>query len=135
MYHKHLTDPVKKRNHFKEFYVSIADNILNERKYNGNKGFEDFLNNSVNSSFIPYDCDETEVKYLMYFLNPKKTPGPNSIPIDIHLLAEEIRSSLNLIVNLSFATGHCRNIFKIVKPIPSLRIIHDLVVCNYLTHF
>ena len=67
-------------NKFNDFYVSIADNILKDRKYDGNKTFTDYLHSSLNNSIVLYQCDELEVKSIIKSLHPKKASGPNSIP-------------------------------------------------------
>ena len=86
-----ITDPTEIANKFNNFYTSIADDILEKRKYNGNKSYKDFLRDPMNLSMALYECDETEVKNLLLSLHPRKASGPNSIPTDVlHLLAADI---------------------------------------------
>ena len=86
-----ITDPTQIANKFNEFYTSIADDILQKRKYTGNKSFKDYLRNPLNISMALYACDDAEVKNLLLALNPKKATGPNSIPTQIlHLLANDM---------------------------------------------
>ena len=38
-----ITDPTEIANNFNRFYTSIADDILEKRKYTGSKSFKDYL--------------------------------------------------------------------------------------------
>jgi hypothetical protein len=71
---------VEMANKFNDFYVSIADNILKDRKYDGNKTFTDYLRNSLNTSIMLYQCDELEVKSIIKSLHPKKPQAPIAYP-------------------------------------------------------
>ncbi|MCH2406071.1 MAG: reverse transcriptase family protein, partial [Nitrosopumilus sp.] len=129
---KNISDPVVIANNFNDYYVSIADNILKERKYNGNKSFTEFLHTPVNNTFALHDYYETEIKSLLKSLHPKKVSGPNSIPNKIlHLLADDICSPLSTIFNLSFSTGQYPDILKIAKTIPIFKKGSRLLVSNY----
>ena len=77
-----ITEPTEIANKFNNYYTSIADDILEKRKYNGNKSFKDYLNNPLNISMALYECDHTEVKNIILSLHPKKASGPNSIPTE-----------------------------------------------------
>ena len=41
-----ITDPSKIADTFNNYYTSVADDILQERKYEGNKQHSDYLNMS-----------------------------------------------------------------------------------------
>ena len=45
-----ITDPTEIANKFNNFYTSIADDILEKRKYSGSKSFKDYLSNPLNIS-------------------------------------------------------------------------------------
>ena len=127
-----ITDPVEMANKFNDFYVSIADNILKERKYNGNKHFSDYLRNPLTNSIVFYPCDELEVKSIIKSFHPKKASGPNSIPTEIlHMMADDICNPLNQISNLSLSTGQHPDILKISKTIPIYKKGSRLLVSNY----
>ena len=127
-----ITDPTEIANKFNNFYTSIADSILDKRKYNGNKSFKDYLNNPLDISMALYSCDETEVKNLLTSLNPKKASGPNSIPTSIlHLLAEDICKPLSILFNLSFDSGDYPDMLKVASAIPIFKKDSKLVVSNY----
>ena len=127
-----ITDPTEIANKFNNFYTSIADDILEKRKYNGNKSYKDFLQNPMNISMALYECDETEVKNLLLSLHPRKASGPNSIPTDVlHLLAADICKPLSHIFNLSFNSGIYPSMLKIANAIPIFKKDSKLIVSNY----
>ena len=129
---KTITDPTEIANKFNNFYTTIADDILEKRKYNGNKSFTDFLRNPMAISMAVYECDETEVKNLILSLHPRKASGPNSIPTDIlRLLAEDISKPLTYLFNLSFTSGTYPSMLKIANAIPIFKKDSKLIVSNY----
>ena len=127
-----ITDPSEIASKFNDFYTSIADDILQKRKYTGNKLFKDYLRDSLNISMALYECDAVEVKNLLLALNPKKATGPNSIPTQIlHLLANDICEPLTIIFNLSFNSGIYPDMLKIANTIPVFKKDSKLNVSNY----
>ena len=42
-----ITDPISVSNSFNDYFTSIADNILAQRKYDGRKSHRDFLANRL----------------------------------------------------------------------------------------
>ena len=52
-------------NSFNDFFTNVADKILSERKYDGNKQFTEYLKNPIPNSFAFEPCDATEVKKLI----------------------------------------------------------------------
>ena len=88
---KTLTDPKEIANSFNKYYTSVATDILNERKYEGNKHYSEYLENQVDNTFAIYECAETEIENIISSFNPRKATGPNSIPSDIlHMLKKDI---------------------------------------------
>ena len=127
-----ITEPTAITNSFNDYFTSIADEILQKRKYNGAKSYRDFLANSLIANFVFEDCDENEIKSIISSLNTFKSSGPNSIPTHIlHLLKEKICNPLKNIFNLSFSTGQHPNILKISKTIPIYKKGSRLLVSNY----
>ena len=127
-----ITDPTEIANNFNRFYTSIADDILEKRKYTGSKSFKDYLKNPANISMALYSCDDTEVKNLILALNPKKSSGPNSIPTQIlQLLANDICKPLAVIFNLSFNSGTYPDMLKIANAIPIFKKDSKLITSNY----
>ena len=114
-----ITDPTQIANSFNNFYISIAENILKKRKYNGNKSYKDFLRQPLQNSFVVYECEENEIKMILKSLNPNKSYGPNSIPVTIlHLLANDICKPLKSIFNISLSHGQYPDLLKIANSIP-----------------
>ena len=100
-YDKHITEPAEIAEKFNDYFASIADNILNDRKYVGNRSFNDFLKNRSNQTMALFHCDEIEVISLIKQLDPQKACGPNSIPTDmLQLLVQDISKPLTKICHL-----------------------------------
>ena len=75
-----ITDPTAISNSFNDYFTSIADKILEKRKYEGPKSFRDFLSNRMTENFVFKECDENEIKLIISSLDVAKSSGPNSIP-------------------------------------------------------
>ena len=103
-----------------------------EVKYEGHKSFHEYLLNSMNQSFLIYNCDKDEIKNIISSVNVNKGNGPNGIDTHIlKLLKEDISGHLIEIFNLSFSTGPHPDIFKISKTIPIFKKGSRLLVSNY----
>ena len=127
-----ITDPVAISNSFNDYFTSIADKILEKRKYEGSKSFRDFLSNRMIEDFVFKDCDDDEIKSIISSLNVAKSSGPNSIPTHILLLLkDDICTPLKNIFNLSLKTGQHPDILKISKTIPIYKKGSRLLVSNY----
>ena len=127
-----ITEPVAISNTFNDYFSTIADKILEKRKYNGNKSFRDFLANRITENFIFSDCDDIEVATIISSLSPSKSSGPNGIPTRIlHLLKNDISVVLAKIFNLSLSSGVHPDILKISKTIPIFKKGSRLLVSNY----
>ena len=127
-----ITEPIAISNSFNEYFSTIADKILEKRKYNGNKSFRDFLANRITENFIFADCDEIEVSKIISSLSPSKSSGPNGIPTHIlQLLKNDISGILASIYNLSLSSGVHPDLLKISKTIPIFKKGSRLLVSNY----
>jgi hypothetical protein len=76
-----ITDPILISNKFNNYFSSIADSILDQRKYHGKKSFSNFLNEpmpeaSIND-FLPTSAKEICEQISNLQIN--KGTGPNSI--------------------------------------------------------
>ena len=80
------SDNMSISNCFNDYFSSVADKILRNRKYEGRKSHRDFLKNPVCNSFVIRECDRYEVESVISTLNKQKSIGPNSIPTDILLM-------------------------------------------------
>ena len=116
---KVVTDGKSISKSFNEYFASIAEKILNSRKYEGNKSHNDYLLNSLPNSFVLRECEQLEVENLITDLNSKKASGSNSIPVYIlSLVKSDISKHLSKIFNLSLSTGIYPDKLKIAKTIP-----------------
>ena len=70
-----ITDSLKICNSFNEYFASIADVILKNRKYEGNKIFYEYLKTPLSNSFVFEPCQPKEVKTLIAQLNISKATG------------------------------------------------------------
>ena len=129
---QNVTKPIEIAEKFNDFYASIAEKILSDRKYEGNIAFNDFLGNPSPNSMALYPCDIEEVKTIIIKLNSGKAHGPNSIPTDIlQLLFHDIAKPLTQIFNLSFKTGVHPDLLKTARVIPVFKKGSRLLVSNY----
>ena len=129
---KTITDPKEMANSFNKYYASVADEILKERKYEGNKSHTEYLLNPTEQIFALYECNKTETENIIQTLSPRKAVGPNSIPTDIlHLLKSEISYPLSIIFNISLRTGTHPELLKAAKVISIFRKGSQLKTSNY----
>ena len=92
-----ITEPIAVSNSFNDYFTSIADKILEKRKYEGSKSYRDFLSNRMTENFVFKECDDNEIKSIISSLNVAKSSGPNSIPTHILLILKDfICTPLNM---------------------------------------
>ena len=93
-------------NSFNDYFVNIADTILDNRKYEGKKHYSDYLNDPNPSSFAFKCTDAIEVKNLINELKISKACGPNGVPTKIlQVISNEISQPLSKIFNIAILTG------------------------------
>ena len=127
-----LSKPKDIADAFNNYYTSIAGEILKKRKYEGNTHFSEYLKNPLDISFAIYPCDETEIGNLISSLSPRKSYGPNSIPVVIlQMLKDDISKPLSILFNLSINTGTHPDLLKIAKAITIHKKGSKLEVGNY----
>ena len=127
-----ITEPKQITHSFNKHYASVAEEILKERKYEGNRSFAEYLHNPPDHTFAVYECDKTEIENIIQTLNPRKATGPNSIPTDIlHLLKTEISYPLSIIFNILLRTGTHPELLKTAKVIPIFKKGSQLSTNNY----
>ena len=129
-----ITDLLIISNQFNMYFSNIADNILKERKFHGNKSFSDFLSDplpiNITDDFLP--TNEKEITDIISQLKTNKGTGPNSIPTRIlHLIKLEIAKPLTNIINLSFSTGIHPDKLKVAQVMPVFKKGSRLETCNY----
>ena len=116
-----FTNPKKIAESFNKYYTSVANDILNKRKYVGTDHHTDFLKNLLETTFAVYECDQSEIENIISSLNPKKVTGPNSLPC----------YPFSLIFNMSFTTGVYPDLLKTAKTIPIYKKGSKLCTSNY----
>ena len=75
-----LTNPEDIANTFNSHYTTVAEKILKQRKYNGNKSYQSYLKNPNPLSFMMTPNSPVEVEDIITKLDTSKKTGPNSIP-------------------------------------------------------
>ena len=129
---KILTDDISISNCFNDYFSSIAEKILNDRKYKGNKSHRNYLRNALPNSFVIHECEKIEIENVISTLNKSKATGPNSIPTRILLLLKsDISVPLTKIFNLSLSTGVFPDKLKIAKTIPIFKKGDHHIASNY----
>ena len=127
-----LTDDKGISESFNKYFTSIADKILQDRKYIGVKSHMDYLNNPLPNSFVIRECTPLEVESLIASLNKNKATGPNSIPTSIlQLLKSDLSIPLSKIYNLSLVSGTYPEILKISKTVPIFKKGSHHLISNY----
>ena len=116
---KTVTAPKEIANNFNIYFTKIANNILSEKKYHGNKHYSVYLTNPIPNSFVFRPCDKMEIDLLISKLDINKSTGPNGIPTKILQLIKPIPSEpLSKIFNNSILTGQYIEKLKFAKTIP-----------------
>ncbi len=75
-----ITQPAEMANAFNSHYVSIADKILEKRRYGGCKNFTHYLTNSNPHTFLTKPTTPSEVQAIITSFDSSKSTGPNIIP-------------------------------------------------------
>ena len=126
------TDDISISNCFNNYFTSIAEKILKDRKYVGNKSHRDYLSNALPNSFVIRECDSIEIDNLISTLDKSKSTGPNSIPTKILLLLKsDISVPLSKIFNLSLFSGVYPDCLKLAKTIPIYKKGDHHLTSNY----
>jgi len=127
-----ITDPKDIANKFNNHYTTVAENILKERKYAGNKAFYDYLKYPNPQTFMIKPVTPTEIEEIISKLDTSKSVGPNSIPNQlIQSISKSISIPLSNMFNSSFQNGICPDFLKISSVIPIYKKDSKLKVSNY----
>ena len=109
----------------------MATKILKEKKYDGNKSYDKYLQN-YNGKFTITPTNPTEIQYLIKQLNPKKGTGPNSIPsVFLRMLSFILSVPISNLCNRSLNSGVYPDILKLANVIPIHKKESKLDVSNY----
>ena len=110
-----ISDPSDMSSIFKNFYIKVASSITKTIPII-HKSPLDYLSNRTSNSLFLTPATPLDVKDIIDALNPSKSVGPNSIPINLLQLLECLISPLpDLLINQSFQSGIYPNKFKIAK--------------------
>ena len=75
-----ITNPKQISNIANKYYTNIAGDILNKRKFNGNKHFKQYLKNKNPKKFTINPTEPKEVETIIKEFDTSKSVGPNSLP-------------------------------------------------------
>ena len=126
------SDPKIIATSFNTYFTTIADQILQKRKYKGSKSYRDYLANRMLQNFTFSACDQTEITAIVNSFDANKSSGPNSIPIKVlKLVSQEISYPLMLIFNISLSTGVHPDVLKLTKTVPIYKKGSRLTISNY----
>ena len=129
---KTISNPSEIANSFNTYFSTIADKLLKNRKFHGNKSFTEFLTNPLANSFAFRPSDDIEIQLLITELNINKSTGPNGIPTKILQMIKGIISQpLSKIYNASIISGRYLDKLKLSKIIPTFKKGSRLQISNY----
>ena len=127
-----ITNPKQISNIANKYYTNIAGDILNKRKFNGNKHFKQYLKQPNPLKFIINPTEPKEIELIIKEFDPSKGVGPNSLPPKIlKLISPLISKPLTDIFNKSFKTGIFPDLLKISKINPIHKKDSKLIISNY----
>ena len=112
-----ITNPITVSNFFNNYFKSIADNILAQRKCQSRISYKDFLANHLTENFVYTDTDEKEITSRL-FMHQNLLAQTVSLLFLPHLLEIHISLPLSHIFNLPLRTVCDPDILKISKTIP-----------------
>ena len=129
---KVITDPSEVANSFNNYFSNVAQNILTERKYEGNGDFQKFLSHDQPNSIAIDPVDGDEIFSIINKININKAYGPASFPSQIlHLIKNIISKPLSWIANICFSTGVHPDKLKLAKVIPIYKKGSKTLTSNY----
>ena len=114
------------------YQLRVAENILDERKYEGDGNFSKFLPPSQPNYLCIDPVDGDEICSIINKFNINKSYGPTSIPCEIlHLIKNEISRPLSWIANIYFFQEFNPDQLKLAKVIPIFKKGSKTLTCNY----
>ena len=127
-----LTDPIKIANYFNQNFINMGPGINNKIPI-GKYHYTKYLSNvNINNSMFLNPTTPSEISDIILSLDINKSMGPNSLPIYIIKLCNELFSNcLAKIINLSFSTGIFPDHCKMAKVIPIYKKDNPLLWINY----
>ena len=126
-----VSEPMIISESFKDYFVSIADNIRKDIPFSS-KSFSSFLKNPVPNTMFLSPTDSLEVLDCISSLKLNKTSGSCSIPSNIlSLIKADISFPLAKLINFSFLTGIFPSCLKTAMVIPVYKKGSKLELNNY----
>ena len=126
-----LTNPKGNADSFNNYFSNVATGIKSSIKYSRNKFFDFLPEVDINSFFIN-PTDKTEIKNIIWSLDPLKSIGPNIIPTKIlKLLSNDVSTQFAELFNLSVSEGVFPSTLKTCKVIPIYKKGSQLKCSNY----
>ena len=127
-----VTEPTKIATSFNQYFTSIADDILKERKFEGNRHHQSYLKSIDLNSFLIKTVTQSEVERVILELITSKSCGPNSIPTKmLKDMVVSLSQPIKNICNKSFQSGIFPDKLKISKVIPIHKKDSKTVMSNY----
>ena len=129
---KNISNPIMIANLFNSFFVNIGMEI-DKSIHTTTTNYDIYLNNIIsnNTFFLNPTCPE-EIFTIIKALDTKKYSGPNSLPVHIVKLYNNLFSNnLSKIINLSFTTGISPDVCKLAKVIPIFKKDNELLCEDY----
>ena len=128
---KIIDDDKEIATNFNNFFVNVGPNTEETIPKVPNISPSKFLRNHNQMKFVIAHVSNEEILDIINSLENKST-GPYSIPLKLlSLIPDLIILPLAYIINMSFLTGVCQNLLKIVKVIPIHKIGSTQDVNNY----
>ena len=129
---KTITETKQIAEEFNKHYTSVAEKILEKRKFKGKSPFNSYLKNPNQKTLMIQPTTNEEIEDVISCLDTSKSVGPNSIPNQI---IQEVKKSISTplanIFNSSFSSGICPNFLKFSKVIPIFKKDSKLIISNY----
>ena len=126
-----LTNPKGNADSFNNYFSNVATGIKSSIKYSRNKFFDFLPQIDINSFFIN-PTDKTEIKNIIWSLDPLKSIGPNIIPTKIlKLLSNDVSTQFAELFNLSLSEGVFPSTLKTCKVFPLYKKDSPLKCSNY----
>ena len=126
-----LTNPKDNADSFNNYFSNVATGIKSSIKYSRSKFFDLLPQIDINLFFID-PTDKTEIKNIIWSLDPLKSIGPNIIPTKIlKLLSNDVSTHFAELFNLSLSEGVFPSTLKTCKVIPIYKKDSQLQCSNY----
>ena len=126
-----ITDPKAIADAFNNYFSNVGWNLANSVPNTENTP-QQYLNNQAYDTFYLFPTSVSEIETEISNINVRKATGPYSIPPNILKLVKCVISKpLEIIFNISFATGVVPDKFKIARVLPVFKNGLKMSLNNY----